>query len=230
MTNEEEKKDETKEVSTEVKSLESIIEPEVVESIDKKMMVFDFDMTEIKAALEQYKNFEIKGVDDKDGYRKIETAMKYVKKFNNKIKAIGKKARDPQTKHNKGISEVEKGYTGILDEAIESMTNKLIDVDNDITRVNVLKHLPDRKERLAKYGITDMEDETILRMDANFFEDFLANKKTEFLENKVKLMNAKKCQDWLIENGWTEETKDDYKVIQEGEKAVFFKKIGEVEL
>jgi len=219
---------ETKPEIKTIVTLEEIIEPEVVETSDK-MMIFDYDISEIKNALEQYMTLEIDGYDDKEGYRKVDAAFKVTRKLKGKIEKVGKAARDPQTAHNRKISAREKDYTSLLVEAMDVLKGKMEVVDAEETRKYALEALPERKERLAKFGV-ELTDEEILRMDANFFESYYNNAKLKYFEEKERMMFDEKIQAFIKEHGYTEENTADYYVNNEGGVVTLYKKVAEINI
>lgn len=179
---------------------------------------------EIIKAVEQYKTLEINGVDDKKGYKKVQTAKVALKRVKNMIKKQGLAGRRPALDHQKAVIAMEKEFLALVEPTIELLQGKQNDIDNEVARAYAMKALPERKAKLAAIDVV-VDDVLLLRMDPNFFLSFLNNKKAKYLEEKERMLNDAKIQLFLQKNGYTRTNKADFYVRTDGSLVTLYKKV-----
>jgi hypothetical protein len=179
---------------------------------------------EIIKAVEQYKTLEINGVDDKKGYKKVQTAKVALKRVKNMIKKQGLAGRRPALDHQKAVIAMEKEFLALVEPTIELLQGKQNDIDDEVTRAYAMKALPERKAKLAAIDVI-VDDVILLRMDPNFFLSFLNNEKAKYLEVKERMLNDAKIQLFLQKHGCTKTNKADFYVKTDGSLVTLYKKV-----
>lgn len=142
---------------------------------------FNPTAVELTTLADKYKGLEIKGVDDKEGYLTVSCARKELGKARVDIEKKGKLLRSDALSFQRAVIEKEKELIAIIEptESALSIMEKahLLEVE----KLKRVKSLPERKERMALYGLFP-SDEELLVMDENAFSEFAMYAKEKYLE------------------------------------------------
>ena len=143
----------------------------------------------IQLKIDEAKLLTINGIDDKDGYNKVDIARKELKQIKSNIKNTGKDLRADAVAFQKAVIEKEKELTDLIIPVEKDLQEKQDCIDLEKEKIKRLVLLPNRKEQLAKINIT-VEDDFILLLDENSFTEFLNKKTSEFLEIQQQKFRA----------------------------------------
>lgn len=146
---------------------------------------------ELLEVSKKYLFLEIKGIDDKQGYMVVGEARKDLKRKRVEIQKTGKELRTEAIAFQKAVIQLENELVAII-EPVEIGLKEMQDkIDLEKEKLQRLELLPERKERLAKIGVV-IDDNFILVMDGNKFEQYFNEKNAEFLAGKERLIMEEK--------------------------------------
>lgn len=151
---------------------------------------FNPQKAQIIEAVKLCETLTINGIDDKEGYAKVDAARKELKRYRNQIQNTGKAFRADAILFQKSVIALENELVAMI-EPTEKRLNEMQDAIIQLTvreRRRVL--LPERLEKLAKIEETLTEDQ-ILDMDEPTFLSFYNNKLTLINERREQELKEK---------------------------------------
>lgn len=148
---------------------------------------------DITLLAEKYKNLEIKGVEDIEGYKQVDVARKELKNTRVEIQKTGKMLRADALSFQKNVIALEKELVSIIEplEIELQGKQKAIDLEKEMNKRKEL--IPQRQEKLKELSVV-INDEFLLVMDDSQFQEFYNLKKTEMLEKKEQEMLKEKVR------------------------------------
>ena len=173
-------------------TVEDVISTEI-----KKFNLADAKIAELK---EQFKDLEISGVEDKDGYKAVSEAIKIVRTYRTGVEKIRKQIKEDYLKTGRAIDEEAKRLTASLEEIENPLKDKKQEIDDEIQAEK------DRQEAEAQ-AKTDKRVEELeavgIKFDGRFYsigedvsvdivtiKDFTDEQFAEF-KNRVSAVNDK---------------------------------------
>lgn len=151
---------------------------------------FEPKKVELVELSDKYKNLEIKGVDDKDGYSLVDVARKNLKSKRVEITKTGKAMRDDALKFQRAVIAKEKELVGIIEPVEIELKKKQASIDEEREKISRIELLPNRKKWLKAIDV-EMEDDFILLMDDAQYEAFYNKKNAIFLDKKAQKLKEK---------------------------------------
>ena len=182
-------------------TVEDVISTEI-----KKYNLADAKIAELK---EQFKDLEISGVEDKDGYKAVSEAIKIVRTYRTGVEKVRKQIKEDYLKTGRAIDEEAKRLTASLEEIENPLKDKKQEIDDEIQAEK------DRQEAEAK-AKTDKRVEELeavgIKFDGRFYsigedvsvdivtiKDFTDEQFAEF-KNRVSAVNDKLQEAERIKN------------------------------
>lgn len=182
-------------------TVEDVISTEI-----KKFNLADAKIAELK---EQFKDLEISGVEDKDGYKAVSEAIKIVRTYRTGVEKVRKQIKEDYLKTGRAIDEEAKRLTASLEEIENPLKDKKQEIDDEIQAEK------DRKEAEAQ-AKTDKRVEELeavgIKFDGRFYsigedisvdivtiKDFTDEQFAEF-KNRVSAVNDKLQEAERIKN------------------------------
>lgn len=182
-------------------TVEDVISTEI-----KKFNLADAKIAELK---EQFKDLEISGVEDKDGYKAVSEAIKIVRTYRTGVEKVRKQIKEDYLKNGRAIDEEAKRLTASLEEIENPLKDKKQEIDDEIQAEK------DRKEAEAQ-AKTDKRVEELeavgIKFDGRFYsigedisvdivtiKDFTDEQFAEF-KNRVSAVNDKLQEAERIKN------------------------------
>ena len=173
-------------------TVEDVISTEI-----KKFNLADVKIAELK---EQFKDLEISGVEDKDGYKAVSEAIKIVRTYRTGVEKVRKQIKEDYLKTGRAIDEEAKRLTASLEEIENPLKDKKQEIDDEIQAEK------DRQEAEAQ-AKTDKRVEELeavgIKFDGRFYsigedvsvdiitiKDFTDEQFAEF-KNRVSAVNDK---------------------------------------
>ena len=173
-------------------TVEDVISTEI-----KKFNLADAKIAELK---EQFKDLEISGVEDKDGYKAVSEAIKIVRTYRTGVEKVRKQIKEDYLKTGRAIDEEAKRLTASLEEIENPLKDKKQEIDDEIQAEK------DRQEAEAQ-AKTDKRVEELeavgIKFDGRFYsigedvsvdivtiKDFTDEQFSEF-KNRVSAVNDK---------------------------------------
>ena len=173
-------------------TVEDVISTEI-----KKFNLADAKIAELK---EQFKDIEISGVEDKDGYKAVSEAIKIVRTYRTGVEKVRKQIKEDYLKTGRAIDEEAKRLTASLEEIENPLKDKKQEIDDEIQAEK------DRQEAEAQ-AKTDKRVEELeavgIKFDGRFYsigedvsvdivtiKDFTDEQFSEF-KNRVSAVNDK---------------------------------------
>jgi hypothetical protein len=151
---------------------------------------FNPTKAELSKLTTKYKGLKIKGIDDKDGYKAVDTARKELKAVRRQIQITGKGMRASALSFQKEVIAREKEFVDIIEPLEKELAAKQKEIDDEKERLDRVKFLPDRRVQLAEYHII-VSDEDLLAMDSMQFEAFKNAKISEVLAERTRELEEK---------------------------------------
>ena len=105
-------------------TVEDVISTEI-----KKFNLADAKIAELK---EQFKDLEISGVEDKDGYKAVSEAIKIVRTYRTGVEKVRKQIKEDYLKTGRAIDEEAKRLTASLEEIENPLKDKKQEIDDEI--------------------------------------------------------------------------------------------------
>ena len=182
-------------------TVEDVISTEI-----KKFNLADAKIAELK---EQFKDLEISGVEDKDGYKAVSEAIKIVRTYRVGVEKVRKQIKENYLKTGRAIDEEAKRLTASLEEIENPLKAKKQEIDDEIQAEK------DRQEAEAQ-AKTDKRVEELeavgIKFDGRFYsigedisvdivtiKDFTDEQFAEF-KNRVSAVNEKLQEAERIKN------------------------------
>ena len=182
-------------------TVEDVISTEI-----KKFNLADAKIAELK---EQFKDLEISGVEDKDGYKAVSEAIKIVRTYRTGVEKVRKQIKEDYLKTGRAIDEEAKRLTASLEEIENPLKDKKQEIDDEIQAEK------DRQEAEAQ-AKTDKRVEELeavgIKFDGRFYsigedisvdivtiKDFTDEQFAEF-KNRVSDVNDKLQEAERIKN------------------------------
>ena len=182
-------------------TVEDVISTEI-----KKFNLADAKIAELK---EQFKDLEISGVEDKDGYKAVSEAIKIVRTYRTGVEKVRKQIKEDYLKTGRAIDEEAKRLTASLEEIENLLKDKKQEIDDEIQAEK------DRQEAEAQ-AKTDKRVEELeevgIKFDGRFYsigedisvdivtiKDFTDEQFAEF-KNRVSAVNDKLQEAERIKN------------------------------
>jgi hypothetical protein len=162
----------------------AIFEEEVVK-------VFKPQTVDIQALADSCKGLKINGIEDEAGYELVFDALQKIKKARTDLTKFAKSLRDEYTAKNRKIKEIENDYLKIITPIEDDLKVQREEVDQAKKRKEREILLPERQKMLREIG-NEIDDDFVLDMDANQFQEFFNQRKLEFLEMKERQLNEEK--------------------------------------
>jgi hypothetical protein len=164
-----------------------------METKETNLQVFEKRANELQELSVKYLMLEIKGIEDKEGYKIVDEARKELKRARCDVQRDGKALRDGFNKMSQAIIDKEKELVKIVEPVEKSLAEmqEIIDIEKD--KIKRAELLPERKERLLKINLA-IADDFILLMDDLKFESFYNEKRSEFLEEKQRLIDEENAK------------------------------------
>ena len=182
-------------------TVEDVISTEI-----KKFNLADAKIAELK---EKFKDLEISGVEDKDGYKAVSEAIKIVRTYRTGVEKVRKQIKEDYLKTGRAIDEEAKRLTASLEEIENPLKDKKQEIDDEIQAEK------DRQEAEAQ-AKTDKRVEELeavgIKFDGRFYsigedisvdivtlKDFTDEQFAEF-KNRVSAVNDKLQEAERIKN------------------------------
>ena len=182
-------------------TVEDVISTEI-----KKFNLADAKIAELK---EQFKDLEISGVEDKDGYKAVSEAIKIVRTYRTGVEKVRKQIKEDYLKTGRAIDEEAKRLTASLEEIENPLKDKKQEIDDEIQAEK------DRQEA-EEQAKTDKRVEELeavgIKFDGRFYsigedisvdivtiKDFTDEQFAEF-KNRVSAVNDKLQEAERIKN------------------------------
>lgn len=144
---------------------------------------FNPTVAEIKAMVEQYKDFTIAGVDDHKGYLMVDTARKQLKKSRVQIEKDGKMLRAEAIAFQKAVIAKEKELIGMIEPTEKELAERQKTIDDEREMIKRKQFLPERVQKLQLIGVT-VEDTFLLMLDENQWQEFYNIRYSEYLQEQ----------------------------------------------
>ncbi len=151
---------------------------------------FNPTKAEITALVGEAQGLVITGVDDVEGYKRVDDVRKRMKKIRVQITNTGKEMRAEATAFAKKVIEKEKELVGLIEPTELELEAKQKAIDDEKEKNKRLALLPPRKEKLAEIGVTDVPDDFILLQNDDEFNSYFNIKKGEWLAAKEAKLKA----------------------------------------
>ena len=182
-------------------TVEDVISTEI-----KKFNLADAKIAELK---ETFKDLEISGVEDKDGYKAVSEAIKIVRTYRTGVEKVRKQIKEDYLKTGRAIDEEAKRLTASIEEIENPLKDKKQEIDDEIQAEK------DRQEAEAQ-AKTDKRVEELeavgIKFDGRFYsigedisvdivtiKDFTDEQFAEF-KNRVSAVNDKLQEAERIKN------------------------------
>jgi len=157
---------------------------------------FNPTKAEVIKITDKYKNIQIKGLEDKQGYLIAKSGKQELSALRTAVKSYGKEQRVEALKYQKAVIKAENELLKIIKPIEDKIKLKIDLIDGEKEKIRMQKYLPDRKARLKEIDI-ELEDSELLEMDNTEFENFFNEKKTEILAEKERKLQE--AEDKLVE-------------------------------
>lgn len=123
---------------------------------DSQLQVFTAELASEQIAKEaieklkqEYSGLVIKGVDDVEGYKAVDTARKFVKKLRNTVEAVRKKVTKPLVDEKAAIDKHAKALTALIEPIESELVQKQKAIDDEKARIAMQK-VQKQQERIKK--------------------------------------------------------------------------------
>ena len=155
---------------------------------------FSQKKSEMIMLADKYKTLNIDGVDDVEGYKKVDIARKELKSARRDVERFGEAYyKILLTRQNEEKTEVKDKiaeYVGIVSSEEERLCIMQKAIDEEILINERRKLLPERRLELKKINVI-ISDEEILKMTHDEFTEFFNTSYSEFLKKKEDELKAK---------------------------------------
>ena len=141
---------------------------------------------------DECKDLKIKGVSDKEGYIKVHEGRMKLKKARVEITKTGKNLRASARDFANAVIVKEKEFISIIEPTERLLEEQEKTIDDEKEKIKRVQLLPERKEKLKAINIA-VEDDFILLMDDDKFNEFYNQKNLEYVEaEKEKIEEDKR--------------------------------------
>lgn len=151
--------------------------------MNKNIEIFDQNKSDLQDIVFQFKDLNINGIEDKEGYDQVNNAIKCIKKIISKIKKTGKEGRDEAIKYQKGVIAMEKDLISVVEPVMLDLKKKKEEIDLKVEIENRRFSLGERRNKLSLLDIK-ISDDDILLMDDMQFDQFYNSECAKLLEKK----------------------------------------------
>ena len=193
-------------LDVQIEEAKDITVEDVISTEIKKFNLADVKIAELK---EQFKDLEISGVEDKNGYKAVSEAIKIVRTYRTGVEKVRKQIKEDYLKTGRAIDEEAKRLTASLEEIENPLKDKKQEIDDEIQAEK------DRQEAEAQ-AKTDKRVEELeavgIKFDGRFYsigedvsvdivtiKDFTDEQFSEF-KNRVSAVNDKLQEAERIKN------------------------------
>jgi trichohyalin len=209
--------------------METIQEATLVSPIETALAKENVTNQVIQKLRENYLGLTINGIEDKQGFKKVEEARKECKSIRNLAVRICKKGREDAIQIQKEWIAKEKEVVAAIEEVegyLESQSNEIKELEKKILFEAAQKEkLPARKEKLLSIGF-EIADQELLKIDDNqydaLYNDFY-KKHLELEAEKIRLENeriaAQKAEEERIRKQEEERKAAEERALIEAENA-----------
>lgn len=159
----------------------------------KTLQIEQFNPTipELTKIADKYKDLEIKGIEDVDGYNLVDKAIKELKKIKSGIKNTGKELRAEANAFRKAVIDKEKELIYIIEPTEKDLEYKKSVIEEEKEKAKRIELLPLRQFQLKEYNVV-VDDNTLLELDDYGFINFLNIKKQEYLAEEQRKIEIEK--------------------------------------
>ena len=169
-------------------------EVSVIESTLQQANITDAVIAKLK---QDYSSLIINGLEDKEGFKKVEDARKECKKWRTLASRLCKEGREKAIREQREWIEKEKEVTGKIAEVedyLEAQSEKIKEEEKRIIfEAMQAKKLPVRKERLLSLGV-EIEDAELLKIDDSQFEALYNEFHQKMLAEKEAALKAEQAR------------------------------------
>ena len=153
---------------------------------------FNPTQSALLALNEECKDLKIKGIDDKEGYIKVHESRMKLQKARTAITNTGKDLRADARAFATAVIEKEKELIKIIKPTEDKLQEQEKVIDDEKEKLKRVKLLPERVEKLKAINVV-VENDFILLMDDDKFNDFYNEKNLEYVEiEKEKIEEDKR--------------------------------------
>lgn len=146
---------------------------------------------ELTALAEEYKWLTISGIEDEIGAAKVKEWAKKLQSVRIVITKAGKDMRADAVKYQKRVISEEQKLVGIVDYIEKDLKEKLDRYNNAIVADKRKKILPERRDELAKAGITvEISDDDLCAMDYDKFNKYVLDQRQAILDAREAAVKA----------------------------------------
>lgn len=203
--------------------------------------LFDPTKAELQKMATEYKDLTIKGIDDKEGFKKVHEAEMILKKTRVTISKTRKAFTDPKNAEIKQAIELEKEMLSIISPIEENLKNQKKAIEAEKERIKEeeaakkREALQKRVDELAKYDFVYSNLFKLSEMDETEYSDLVSEVKENFevAENERKereaaeelerkkssiksmILNAKTIEDLVSAESFARDHKIDFLSFQE---------------
>jgi hypothetical protein len=139
--------------------------------------------------VDEVKDLKIKGLDDKAGYEAVRSGKMKLVRHRTSVKEERMTFTRVLDKLKKDAIKLENEITELTEPAEKRLADDQAAYEQAHEMIKREKSLPERKERLATINET-LGDEFLFLMDDKQFDEFFSTKKTEYLEEKERMIKA----------------------------------------
>ena len=141
---------------------------------------FNPKKADIIALTEKFKDLEIQGIDDKQGYQAVHQARIELKNSRVAISKQGKNLRDGAIKFQREVIKVEKELVALIEPTETSLANKQKLIDEEKEQQKRIQLIPERREKLKEIDYK-IDDTFLITMDNIQFQEFFNQQKEDYL-------------------------------------------------
>jgi len=141
---------------------------------------FNPKKADIIALTEKFKDLEIQGIDDKQGYQAVHQARIELKNSRVAISKQGKNLRDGAIKFQREVIKVEKELVALIEPTETSLANKQKLIDEEKEQQKRIQLIPERREKLKEIDYK-IDDIFLITMDNIQFQEFFNQQKEDYL-------------------------------------------------
>lgn len=147
---------------------------------------FSISKADLVEQIEAMKNVKIDGIDDKVGYQLAKDSKSLCVSKRGDITRNGKELRAEALQFQKDVIAHEKELIAIIEPVEAELAKKIKAIDDEKEKIRRVKLLPSRHARLQVIN-SDVDDDTLLALDVDQFEDFFEKKNAEHVAEQARL-------------------------------------------
>jgi hypothetical protein len=144
---------------------------------------------EVNALVENIKSTVISIPNDKTGYELMKENKKRLQVKRTEITKFLKSEREDAIAFQKNIIGFEKDLLALIEPLEKDLDSKIKAIDEEKAKLERIKLLPSRKEKLTEIGL-EFDDQFLLGMDVDAFQEFYNQKKADYLAEKERKILA----------------------------------------